>query len=254
MTRHSAAESLTAALCRSLALLALSAGVTHAQQGVLRGVVNDSAGMPIRDADVVIMAQHQLTRTDDKGRFMLRWLQRGPADLSIRRLGYFPKTIPVVLNIALGDSLMVVLAAQANVLSAIEVNTQDRRQRQSIEDFYRRRARGLGTYVTREEILAQRATVVTDALRNTPGIRVVRTRGSQGIRFVSSAIVRRECMPMLWLDGQRAPGMEVDELSVGDIEGMELYQGPSTTPMQFSQGSDVSTCGTVVVWSRPPGA
>ena len=38
----------------------------------------------------------------------------------------------------------------------------------------------------------------------------------------------------------------------GDIEGIELYSGPSSTPMQFAS-SDGKTCGTVVIWSRPPG-
>jgi hypothetical protein len=56
----------------------------------------------------------------------------------------------------------------------------------------------------------------------------------------------------MWIDGQRAPGIEIDELPVNDIEGIELYRGASTTPAQFWQGSGPS-CGTVVIWTRTPG-
>jgi outer membrane receptor for monomeric catechols len=111
----------------------------------------------------------------------------------------------------------------------------------------------MGVYFTRADILARRASRPSDMLRSTPGVTFVRTRSGQGIRFISSAGQRRECVPMIWVDGQRAPGLELDDLPVNDIEGIELYQGPSTTPMQFSQALSVTTCGTIVVWSRPPG-
>ena len=45
--------------------------------------------------------------------------------------------------------------------------------------------------------------------------------------------------------------MEVDEIPVNDIEGIELYRGPATTPSQFWQGN-LTECGTVVIWSRMP--
>jgi hypothetical protein len=57
---------------------------------------------------------------------------------------------------------------------------------------------------------------------------------------------------MIWIDGQRAPGMEIDEIPLNDIEGIELYNGPSTTPAEFWQANG-SQCGTIVVWTRLPG-
>ena len=113
--------------------------------------------------------------------------------------------------------------------------------------------RGVGQYVTRDEIEKRWGGTPSDLLRNTPGIRFVRTSRGKGIRFPTTSINRREdCMPMIWLDGQKAPGMEIDDITLGDIEGIELYNGPSTTPMQFSQMQGSNNCGTIVVWSRPP--
>ena len=45
---------------------------------------------------------------------------------------------------------------------------------------------------------------------------------------------------------------EVDDFPATDVEAMELYFGPATTPVQFSQGAIVA-CGTVVIWTRIPG-
>ena len=45
--------------------------------------------------------------------------------------------------------------------------------------------------------------------------------------------------------------MEIDGITLGDLEGIELYKGPATTPTQFSQGQGANNCGTIVMWSRP---
>ena len=111
--------------------------------------------------------------------------------------------------------------------------------------------RGEGHYITREEIESRNTSRLTDVVRNVPGIRIMRTRGGNGVRFVSAASMRLNCAPMIWLDGQRAPGMELDEITASDIEGIELYSGPSQTPLRFSQNQQ-STCGTIVIWTRLP--
>ena len=56
---------------------------------------------------------------------------------------------------------------------------------------------------------------------------------------------------MIWLDGQRAPGMELDDIPAVDVEAMELYRGVSTTPSEFAYPPP--RCGTIVVWTRLPG-
>ena len=65
--------------------------------------------------------------------------------------------------------------------------------------------------------------VTSDVLREMPGIRLVRTRTGRGIRFASASSRRGDCLPMIWIDGQRAEGLEVDDIPLSDIEGIELY-------------------------------
>jgi hypothetical protein len=234
-----------------ISLLALSAGSVSAQQSLLRGIVTDSAGDPIAEVAVAIVALHYATRTDDAGRFSFSRLPVGEVEVSVRRIGYEPKTIKFMITTAAADSIKVKLAELPEVLSAMAVSVTEQHRRQGIEDFYWRRARGIGAFFTKDEIRARNVSAPSDMLRSTPGVRFVRAGGGKGIRFISPSN-RRDCMPTIWLDGQRAIGLEIDDLPANDIEGMELYQSLASTPPQFSRGGG-TPCGTIVVWSRVPG-
>ena len=235
-------------------LVLLCASVTDVsaqERGALRGIVVDSTGQPIAEADVSIAAARQLTRTDSGGTFHFVRI-RDTSVVLVRRLGYKPRKV-VATPADSATVLRVVLVRDPTMLEGVEISAQLARKRSGIEDFYRRRARGVGTYFTRDDLLERHSQRTSDMLRAVPGILFVRIPGGMGIRFNSSSIVRRDCMPMIWLDGQRAPGLEIDDVPASDIEGLELYNGPSTTPVQFSQYSSNSTCGTIVIWTRVPG-
>jgi carboxypeptidase family protein/TonB-dependent receptor-like protein len=237
-----------------LGALVLLPSATSAQaRATVAGVVRDTAGVRVEEADVSIVALRLLTRTNDSGAFTLRRVHPGPTTIMVRRLGYSPRIVDVAVRPGAVETLTVVLEAVPVQLAGMSVTEHELRRRLAIEEFYRRRVHGIGgSFVTRDEIEARHVSRLSDALRNVPALRFVRIRGGMGIRFVSASTQRRDCAPMLWLDGARAPGMEVDDLPPSTIEGMELYAGPSTTPLQFSQ-SGVTSCGTIVVWSRVPG-
>jgi hypothetical protein len=243
--RGTAARLIVAA---AVGLLVLGNRDLRGQQAVLRGVVADSAGTPISAADVAIVALHRLTHTDDRGRFVFDALPTEELQISVRRMGYAPKIVRVKLTGA-ADSTRVTLTELPEQLQGVTATQQ--RARMEIEQFYRRRARGPGTFFTRDEIEDRHAISLSDVLRMAPGVQVVRAPAGNGVRFTTGA-ARRNCMPLIWLDGQKAPGMEVDQIPLSDIEGIELYQGASTTPAQFWQNT-MTTCGTIVVWTRLPG-
>lgn len=239
----------TAALLAALCFVPAQA---LAQRGSLIGVVQeDSAATPVAGATIVIAELRRRATTTDSGLFTFTDLPAGRVTLIVRRLGYAPRDTQLSITGSV-DSILVRLTSAAIALEGVEVSAAMRRQRKNIQSFYERVERGIGAYVTRSDILSRKPMSTTDMLRTIPGIRVVRGRGVDGVRFMTSAAMRRDCMPMVWLDGQRAPGMEVGEVPVSDVEGIELYNGPSTTPMQFSQGPAAPTCGVVVVWTRPP--
>ena len=232
-------------------VLCLTPGSARSQ-AQLDGQVVDSEGNPIMNARVIHQASGRETRTDATGKFRLGSLPRGNVRITVRQLGFRQATDTVDLSGTVSLPIRIVLARTIQELDAIEVSEKYERHRLNLEGFYDRANRGIGSYITRDEIVERRPLSTVDLFRTVPGIRVLRVRGIEGIRFNSSSSLRRDCIPMLWIDGQRAPGMEVGDVPWHDIEGIELYKGPSTTPMQFSQGPSAIACGTVVVWSRPP--
>jgi len=258
-TRLATAKTTHIRLARFAPLLVLAVmwslpAEVHAQRRTVNGVVRDSAGAPIPEADVSIPVAHLLTRTDNSGAFALTRVEPGQTELTVRRLGYVPQSLQIDVRPNNSDTLVVVLTAQAFELQGVAVNEQVKRHLLWIEDFYRRRAKGIGgTFYTREDIEARHASRLSDVLRDAPGVRFVRARGGgSGVRFDTPANFRRDCLPQYFVDGQRVPNIELDDLSARDVEGVELYAGPSSTPTQFQQGA-VTSCGTVVIWSRVPG-
>jgi hypothetical protein len=239
--------------CRALFALGMFGARWAGAQGVtVRGVVMDSSHSPVPQVAVAVVAAHQVTRTDSLGRFTLTKLPAGDVEISLRRIGYEPAILRRKLPADGVDSLTVMLVELPQVMDAMSVT--ERHRRQGVEDFYFRRARGLGgVFFTRDEIGAQRASTPSDLMRTTPGVRLVNLPHGKGIRFTSTTGMRRgDCQPVVWLDGQSAPGMELDDIPLNDIEGIELYRGASTTPGQFWR-SGASQCGAIVVWTRVPG-
>jgi hypothetical protein len=252
--RHDAAAAFRLIGALVLGLVFLEPDNARAQQAALRGIVTDTGGFPIADADIAIAARRQSAKTNSDGRFFFTRMYSGVVEISIRRLGYEPTKARVKLIEGRVEVIDVILVARPAVLEKIDVSDRAR-QRLGIEGFHQRRLQGLGTYVSREEIEKRNTASVSAILRTVPGIRFISIRGNssaQGVRFNNTSIRQRDCMPMIWLDGQAAPGLEVDDIILPDVEGIELYNGPATTPMQFSQQQNANTCGTIVIWSRPP--
>jgi hypothetical protein len=236
--------------------LSLFGGTAAGQGGTvtLRGVVTDTGRAPIENVSVSIPAQKLIVETDGRGRFRIRGVNAGEVQLMVRRLGYDPREMNVLVAVG-SDSITVRLVPQPAVLDVVNVSTAEKRRRQGIEDFHKRRINGTGTYITRAEILKRNSFEATDVFRAIPGVRIVRTVNGPGVRFSyqTKFDARADCPPMIWIDGQRAPGMEVSDVPLTDVEGIEIYRGPASVPMQFSQSlSPTLTCGTIVIWTKPP--
>jgi hypothetical protein len=171
----------------------------------------------------------------------------------VRRLGFAPARAPITVSAGDIDSVHVTLRAIAQPLPQITVeDAHDSLSRKMLADFWTRRSRGFGRFLTRDEIADKRATQLVDVVRNVPGVRILMARGRPDIRFRGAGMGSpRDCPPQYWLDGIPLQYGVADEFTAENIEAIELYSGPATTPPQFN--TRTPTCGTVVVWSRLPG-
>ena len=259
---------LAPAPLRQLATLALSACLAATVQGqrptrpatpdpavpwILVGRVERPDGT--RLADVAVASETHEARSDSTGAFRLGMARRDTVTLFLRLIGYDPIAVTLRAEHLRGDTLRFVMERAAQTLDEVRVGARALRSPLGLGGFDDRRARGLGTFVTREEIERRHTSRLSDVLRGRRGVILVRTpTGGFGVRFSIASGRQRRCIPDLWLDGQRARGMELDDIPANTVEGIELYATIASVPFQFSTGgTGMERCGTIVVWSRPPG-
>jgi hypothetical protein len=219
----------------------------------LVGLVRDSAGHGIPGAEVRARGNVVVAITNDSGRFHVAQMPMGARGVFVRRLGFAPQRAPIRTS-ATGtvDSVDVVLNVVVHTLAAVEAqDPHDSLSKKVLADFWERRARGFGKFVTRDEIDKKGASRFVDVVRSVSGLSIMTYRGRQEIRFRGAAIGSANCPPQYWMDGIPLEGGSAEEISPENVEAIELYASPATTPPQFSTRSP--TCGTVVVWSRLPG-
>lgn len=233
----------------------MAAWPTHAaaQNLSVVGVVRDSAGTPIPLAEVTVMGRKVLT--DSLGRFFVTHtltdstrasVRRMGIRVSVRRLGYDSASFTLSADDAAKNTVDVVLRRFAATLETVNVEEMELRAKTALRGFDERKQRGVGVFVGRREIESHNSRLLTDVLRQARGVVI-----SKGLlRF--AAYQSKACAPMLWLDGQQAPGLSLDAISATDVEGIELYQSLSTTPAEFHRGNQQIECGTVVIWTKRP--
>jgi hypothetical protein len=251
--RSRSSSSLRAAMA-VLLLAVVPTAAAGGQTSTVVGMVRDSARVGIAGAEIGVTRLHLATRSDDTGRFVLRDVPIGKVDVSVRRLGFEPMTFELTVPSGRGDTLALVLDVKPLGLGAMIVSEVELKHAFALEEFYRRRVRGGGWFVTRADIEARNSGYLSDVLRGMAGLQIVRLARNSGytIRFSASRSSRRDCPPLFWVDGQRVDNIDLDDFPPRDVEGIELYQGASTTPAQFAQGSGIRSCGTVVLWTRIP--
>lgn len=221
----------------------------------LVGVVKDPGGAPVEGAIVEIPGTG--TRTDAKGSFRLFTAEIDTVTLAVRRPGFSPIEALISANGRQWDTVMVEMQQLATALPSARV-TEERVLRGGLKGFYERKDQAIsGLFVGREEIAARHTSTLSDLLQTRRGITLVPLAGSRlrkGVRFATYSGTRgRGCVPDMWVDGQRARGMELDDLPPNTVEGMELYDSFATVPFDFAHSTNSVPCGTIVVWTRPPG-
>ena len=226
----------------------------------LFGTVRTSTGAPLRGVEVWIDGTSFRVVTSDAGEFRFDGLPIGRATVKARRAGFKPASRRVTLRPGTATEVLITLAGTPLALEKVVVTTQlDSTVR--LREFWERRNRGLGVFITRGEIERRRAQHSSDLFRGVTGIQVITGGGSSTKlvttrRAASPARLRTtpgaECPMQYYVDGifMSAEMFSIDELAPDMIEAIEIFRGPSEVPAQFKQ-TDVD-CGLVLIWTREP--
>ena len=170
-------------------------------------------------------------------------LPQGAVLLRFRRLGYEVREVEVRLGDDNVTPMDVVLKPIPEELDSMTVRAEEH---DALREFYEHKAtRGsYAKFYTAEDIRKRGASYASDMFRNVPGVTLAASS------FSGSTVRVRGCMPMLWVDGQRVPNSELDDLvSPTDIAGLEFYTSMAGTPAQYMDRS-TRACGSILVWTK----
>lgn len=208
-------------------------------------VLEEGTNLPLAAASVRIgPVPEQLT--DEDGRFRFDLLPPGLHDVTVEHIGFSTVHDTVVTEVGTSLDVNVRLSTRAVPLEPIEVLV--RSQVLERAGFYERQARGLGSFITRQEIESRPTVNSSDFLRRVAGVRLVRGRFGNWI-----AIGRGNCPFRFFIDGNRiTQGFSIDELPPHWLEGLEIYVGSSQVPSRFTASplEANSRCGVIVIWTR----
>lgn len=118
------------------------------------------------------------------------------------------------------------------------------RRPELLQEFRRHaRANRLGYFIDEQQMSAIHVQFASEALRRVPGVTI---RPSGGI---GNQVRIRGCAPLVWVDGQRTPGAELDEVTHGnDVAALEIYRSLSGVPAEYADRR--ATCGTILAWLK----
>lgn len=230
-------------------------GVAAAQSATtLVGVVADSTGAPILGADVSIAGAGAQVVTDNRGQFRLLYLPAGPVTITVRRLGFAPAVVQIAApQPGIATSMVrVQLTPVPTVLLPVVIRAKHADYTGRLAGYYERLEHRYGGayFIPRYQIDHENPQRLSQLLYHVPGITVVRGRGgSTGVRLRG-----RACWPLIWIDGlpMSSGDVDLDSFSPSSIHGIEIYLGSTTAPVRYSYTGDVSSCGTILLWSRGP--
>jgi hypothetical protein len=228
-----------------------AAGAQALQDGtaIMVAFVTDTAGKPIVGAEVQVVGTSLRGNTDDDGRVALLAVPAGKAVLRVRRLGFAELTIPISVTPGAMPEARYKLKPDAVDLNKVVVRSSelkpDRYARtKKFDGFYRRRAQGDGSFLTREMVDARDAQRPEDLLRLVTGIRITYRGTTPLISFARCDQVN------VYIDGIRSHDGYRDFFALNplQIEAMEIYHGMAQVPPEFSPRPN--DCAAIVIWTR----
>jgi hypothetical protein len=225
-------------------LSAQEAKVLGGSGPTVSGVVRDAAGAPVADVEVGVIRGERLQQfvtTAADGTFLLSGFSSGLVPLRIRRLGYAIQFMDVDSRTPAATSLQIVLREVASQLDEVLIAADDRK----LSEYYQRKQQrsSFARFLEHSEILRLGARNSSDLFRTVPGVVISTSTGGNIIRV-------RGCQPMVWIDGQRVPGAELDEvIRPNDIAAIEFYPSNAGIPAQYTERGN-RLCGSVLVWTR----
>jgi hypothetical protein len=233
-----------------LAVALASAPAAGAQTSVrysVAGTVTGLDGVALPDAEITIIAgriDSLRVRSDTAGHFSAAGLSSAAVTVSVRRLGYQPKSVNAVLRETGSIPLVIALDPNPAELGTVKVREIAEEPDARLREFYARKAtNNFGRFIEGSDIEKRHPQFISEMMRSVPGVSL----SASG--RVGNTLRIRGCAPLVWIDGVRIPNSQIDEVvTPSDVAALEVYSSFAGIPAQYFDRS--ATCGTILVWSR----
>ncbi len=218
----------------------------------LTGKVLDPSGSPLANARVAVESDDASAMTDNNGEFRLNGLRTGTRGLSVRRLGFAAKDLPVDVSAAAPQSVMVTLERYVAILDAVRISAIRDIGLQRVGFADRQRA-AFGRFFGPDDIDKRNPHRLSTLLETTPSLRM--GTNQDGKRYITSR--HNGCVAYV-VDGFRWSSTNPRDiemspdgfLSGAELGAVEVYDGLSA-PAEFIRYSNSGQpCAVVVIWTK----
>ncbi len=229
-------------------------GLESAGRGtaVLTGRVSDASGSPLANARVAVEADDASTTTDNNGEFRLAGLRTGTRGLTVRRLGFAARDVPVEVSASAPRSVNITLDRYVAILDAVRISAIRDIGLQRVGFSDRRRAAS-GRFFGPDDIDRRNPQRLSMLLETVPSLRM--GTNQEGKRYVTS---RHNGCVAYYVDGLRWSStnpadieMSPDAfLSGAELGAVEVYDAMSTPAEYMRFSSRGQPCAVVVIWTK----
>jgi hypothetical protein len=235
-----------------VALLLIAGKPAFAQSSLpfaVGGQVASTDGSPVPHAEVRVEAAHGLVlrilQSDSAGHFSAERLSDAPVSVRVRAFGYAPRIVGITPSATTHRaSVTIELESVATKLPGVPVTEEEIDHDKKLAAYRDRKAtNGFAHFVDGDDIARRKPQFVSEMLRSIGGV-TLQTSDKMG-----NVLHLRGCSPLVWVDGVRMPGAQLDEVAPpDDVAGIEVYSSFAGIPSRYFDRS--ATCGTILVWLR----
>jgi hypothetical protein len=269
------------------ALHTVEAAAQGVQRGSVTGLITDSAGVALSQADISFPALAVWVHSGERGEFAIANIPAGPQKIVVRRIGYAPLELSVA--IAEGPNVLEPFRL-ARIVTLDTIVTRSSYRDPTMEEFAEHRAMGLGHFLTAAQLSAQRGAFLGSHLREISGLLVVSTGGKDwvgtkrgmitscrntpsrvpagGVAFLTALCLQSEglyyvpedagapimCFARVFMDdrlmnpGLPTPPFDLRTISTADVQAVEWYARGSEMPAKYLARN--ANCGVLVLRTR----
>ena len=238
-------------------------------------IVGKTSRAPVAGADIELAPGARRLVSDDAGRFKFGQVSPGNVTLLVRRIGFVPESLYVTVASREDLDLVIELEQAAQSLDTVTVAAKSTPiPRGKLAAFYERKSFGIGRFIDSTVLSQQENRQLGELIASrTPGTRLIRARGSnaawistsRGTGSIAPAQLDpfdvrrganpRACYPEVYVDGaivysygKGMPLFDINQITTNTVAAVEVYVGPSQTPMQYAKVGAV--CGVVLIWTK----